>query len=203
MDSEKRFLIGSLLRKFLLIFVIFFTVWLYGLNVFVKQIPLDVGDNESKTDAIVILTGGSRRFEEGLKQLQSGSADRLFVSGVGEDVTLANMLLLSTYVPTNIAQLAKKIELGYEAKSTKGNAEEVHNWIKENKINSIRLVTANYHMRRSIVEFDKEMPDVEIIPHPVMPEQFVIEKWWKLKNMKKLLITEYNKFLITKIGLSV
>lgn len=202
-DNKKRFFIGSIMGKCLLAVFILFVVWLYGLNSFVRQIPTGVNDNESKADAIVILTGGSRRFEEGLKLLYNENAEKLFVSGVGEDVTLANMLLLSTYVPVNIAHLAKKIELGYEAKNTKGNAEEVYNWIRENKISSIRLVTANYHMKRSIIEFDKKMPDIKIIPHPVMPEQFVLEKWWQRKSMKKLLISEYNKYLVTKIGLSV
>jgi len=202
-DNKKRFFIWSIMGKCLLAVFILFVVWLYGLNSFVRQIPTGVNDNESKADAIVILTGGSRRFEEGLKLLYNENAEKLFVSGVGEDVTLANMLLLSTYVPVNIAHLAKKIELGYEAKNTKGNAEEVYNWIRENKISSIRLVTANYHMKRSIIEFDKKMPDIKIIPHPVMPEQFVLEKWWQRKSMKKLLISEYNKYLVTKIGLSV
>ena len=195
--------VAKFVNKILAVFAIFFAIWAYGLNMFVDNIPMEPEDKESKADAIVILTGGTQRFEEGLKLLAHERADKLFVSGVGEDVTLPTLLLASGYVPASIATLAKNIELGYMAKNTKGNAEEVDQWIKENGLKSIRLVTANYHIARSLVEFDRKMPNIKIIPNPVVPDQFKLKDWHLNPVMRKVLISEYNKFLITKIGLSV
>ena len=35
---------------------------------------------------------------------------------------------------------------------------------------SLRLVTASYHMPRSMLEFARAMPDIAIVPNPVFPE---------------------------------
>ncbi len=43
---------------------------------------------------------------------------------------------------------------------------------------SLRLVTANYHMPRSLLEFARAMPDIEIVPHPVFPEISRGPHWW-------------------------
>lgn len=203
MKNEHKKAIARILNRCLMLVLLILAFWAYGLNSFVKEIPTNVIDSESKTDAIVVLTGGSRRFDESLKLLYAEKAKKLFVSGVGEDTDLNSMLLLSAYVPKNIAELAKNIELGYDAQNTKGNAEEVAKWVQKNNIKSIRLVTGNYHLKRSILEFNKVMPDIKIIPHPVTPEQFSLDRWWASSSMKKLLVTEYNKYLVAKLGFSV
>ena len=203
MKNEHKKTIARIFNKCLIIAVVVFAFWAYGLISFVKQIPASVLDIDSKTDAIVVLTGGSRRFDESLRLLYEQKAQKLFVSGVGVDTDLNSMLLLSAYVPKNIAELAKNIELGYDAQNTKGNAEEVAKWVQKNNIKSIRLVTGNYHLKRSIIEFNKVMPDIKIIPHPVTPEQFSLDQWWTSSAMKKLLVTEYNKYLVAKLGFSV
>lgn len=43
------------------------------------------------TDGIAVLTGGAERVETGLRLLREGRADRLIVSGVHPDVTLADL----------------------------------------------------------------------------------------------------------------
>ena len=60
----------------------------------------------------------------------------------------------------------------YAATSTMGNAIETADWIKKSGFNSIILVTANYHMPRSLMLFRHIMPEIRIIPHPVFPIQF-------------------------------
>ena len=55
---------------------------------FVAQIPISALKNDEQTDAIVVLTGGSSRLEEGVNLLMQRKAKKLFVSGVyrGVDV---------------------------------------------------------------------------------------------------------------------
>ena len=57
-------------------------VWSFGLFRFADAIPERVEDAATRTDGIVVLTGGSRRLGEGLELLSRGLAEKLFVSGV-------------------------------------------------------------------------------------------------------------------------
>ena len=83
------------------------------------------------------------------------------------------------------------------ADNTRGNAEETADWIRREKIISIRIVTASYHMPRSLLEFHQVLPaGITIIPHPVFPGGFLTESWWRDVNALKLAISEYHKYLL-------
>jgi uncharacterized SAM-binding protein YcdF (DUF218 family) len=173
-------------------------IWAYGLIKFVNNIPISIIDTDSETDGIVILTGGSNRLDTGIKLLNEKKAKKLFISGVGKETNLATLLILSGNLPDNIAFLTDKIELGYEAKNTKENASETTKWVRENNYKSIRVVTSNYHINRSMAEFKKQMPDVQLIANPVIPDNFTLQNWWRYGSMKKLLVLEYNKYLFSE-----
>jgi uncharacterized SAM-binding protein YcdF (DUF218 family) len=50
-------------------------------------------------------------------------------------------------------------------------------------------------MPRSLMEFRRAMPEMEIIPHPVAPDVLKLSKWWQKTKTARLLVNEYNKFL--------
>ena len=191
------------IKKLFIFLLLLISLWILGLNQFIHSIDEEVIDTKTRTDAIVVLTGGSGRLAEGIYLLYNNMADELFISGVGKDANIASLLTLTEKLPANIASLVPKISLGYEATSTQSNAIETQRWLKEKDFKSIRLVTSNYHMRRSVIEFKNLMPDVTIIKHPVKPERLDLNNWWQRASSKKLLITEYNKYLITKIAVSI
>ena len=56
---------------------------------------------------------------------------------------------------------------------------------------SIRLVTASYHMPRSIQEFHHYMPQVRLVPHAVFPVKFKREQWWRWPGTASLILTEH------------
>lgn len=60
---------------------------------------------------------------------------------------------------------------------------------------SLRLVTAWYHMPRSLLEFRRAMPDIEIIPHPVFSEEAISQNSWGWRGTVPVLIGEYGKYL--------
>ncbi len=62
---------------------------------------------------------------------------------------------------------------------------------------SLRLVTASYHMPRSLLEFRRAMPDIEILPYPVFPVRFKQDQWWLWPGTLTLLVTEYDKYLLS------
>jgi uncharacterized SAM-binding protein YcdF (DUF218 family) len=59
----------------------------------------------------------------------------------------------------------------------------------------LRLVTAWYHMPRSLLEFDRAMPEMDIVAHPVFPDQVKQGRWWAWRGTAVLLVGEYIKYL--------
>lgn len=168
--------------------------WLFGLWRFATAIPTEIADPERKTDAIVVLTGGRLRFESGLQLLAAGKAQKLFVSGVHPGVEVSELLRASRQTPDNVPCC---IELGHAADNTIGNARETAAWMKQENLHSLRLVTANYHMARSLLEFSRAMPEIEIVPHPVFPDILKAQPWWRSPVAANLVINEYDKYLFT------
>jgi uncharacterized SAM-binding protein YcdF (DUF218 family) len=171
--------------------------WLAGFLWFASTIPRTITDTSSRTDAIVVLTGGSERLATGIELLSNNLADRLFVSGVGPGARLADLIPAELF-----SALAARISLGDDAVDTIGNAAETAAWARANGISSIRVVTAAYHMRRSLAEFHAAMPDIATIAHPVFPAT-VRADWWRAPGTAALIAAEYTKFLLGQIRIAV
>lgn len=176
------------------IFVIVF--WFVGLFVFASYIPEPGPLPPNRTDAIVVLTGGSGRVGEGLRLLERGLADKLFVSGVYRGVDVAALLRAARLTPS---QMEWRIALGYTADSTSGNARETGEWMRAQGYRSLRLVTASYHMPRSLLEFRRVLPNARIVIHPVHPNRFKSSRWWLWPGSARLVIIEYNKYLLARM----
>lgn len=171
--------------------------WCGGLAWFVTLVPRNAIADPSATDAIVVLTGGSQRVENGLTLLAQGKAKKLFVSGVYRSTDVKALL----HAAKEPAQwLTCCIELGHEADNTRGNAAETAAWMKAENFHSLRLVTASYHMPRSLLEFSRAMPDIQIVPNPVFPNG-KYRVWWQSPHAVMLLLGEYMKYLFALTGL--
>jgi uncharacterized SAM-binding protein YcdF (DUF218 family) len=178
---------------FLLVALGLASAWGYGLVRFAATIPEDVADPATQTDAIVVLTGGSERLQTWLKLLSENKSKMVFVSGVHEDVDIPELLRV---VGKSSEDLESRVETGHGAKNTAGNAVETAAWMARHGFRSLRLVTASYHMPRSLLEFRNAMPEVTVIPHPVFPEHVKREGWWRWPGTTALIVGEYNKLLI-------
>ena len=164
---------------------------------FAATLPAAVEAPEKRTDAIVVLTGGAERVAEGLRLLAAGQAERLLISGVHPSVTLQELLALAPDVP---AEVAERMVLGYLAGDTEGNAAEAAQWVKAEGVSSLRLVTAAYHMPRSLLEFRRALPEVEILAHPVFPPGVRQDAWWQDADSAYLLVGEYLKYLVAVVS---
>ncbi len=188
---------GRILRAAILIVLGLAVAWLGGLAWFGAGMPRQAGDRTLRTDAIIVLTGGARRLEEGGRLLTSGSAGWLFVSGVNTGVGKRELLRVAGI---KRPRLAGFVVLGYRARNTRQNAQESAQWIKDRNFTSIRLVTANYHMRRAALEFRRVLPGVRIITHPVFPRPVNPGPWWRNTAALSVVAGEYNKYLATLLG---
>jgi uncharacterized SAM-binding protein YcdF (DUF218 family) len=179
-------------------FLLLLLIWLGGLLYFTTLIPDSVADPTSPTDGIVVLTGGSERLREGLQLLADGKAKRLLISGVYREASLDDLL---RDAPVGLSQGTRAccITVGYRAGNTLGNATEAAEWAAANGIHSLRLVTADYHMPRSLLEFSHALPDALIVPHPVFPEQVKSKEWWLWPGTASLVVSEYHKYLAARM----
>ena len=167
-------------------------IWAIGLVRYADEVPATIKDANTKTDAIVVLTGGSGRVNEGLALLDRDLAGKLFISGVYRGLDVRKLLQLAR---RNTVGLEARIGIG-NAINTTSNATETGEWARRQKIKSIRLVTAAYHMPRSLLEFRPVMPMVMIVPNPVFPEHVKQDQWWAWPGTASLMVSEYNKFLM-------
>lgn len=168
------------------------SLWTVGLFRFADLVPAQVADATTRTDGIVVLTGGSERLGEGLELLSKGFAGKLFVSGVYQGVDVRQLLQMVKRSP---GDLENRIGIG-NATNTAGNAAETTTWMRHEGYRSLRLVTAAYHMPRSLLEFRYLMPGVDLVPHPVFPENVKHDRWWAWPGTAGLMISEYNKYLL-------
>lgn len=167
-------------------------IWLIGWGWFATHAAMiEPQSVDQKTDAIIVLTGGKNRIETGINLLRDKSAKKLFISGVNQDVTLRDLI--------SNGDKPCCITLGYDATDTVENGSESARWIKDNDVESIRLVTSNYHMARAGLIFHHHVPQTKIVRHPVKTDNFQLwsQKFWTTT------FGEYNKTIATWVRLSM
>ena len=154
--------------------------------------PASLSARHMQADGIVVLTGGDRRLTEGMRLLEQGSAKRLLVSGVHPDTSREMLRRAHNLHPRRL--LSCCTDLGYEAGDTVGNASEARDWVRRNGYASLVVVTANYHMPRSLAELGHAMPGVRLIAHPVDPRPAGSSPWWSDASLLRVLGREYIKY---------
>lgn len=186
------------MRSLLRLVALLALLWLGGLVLFIARLPESAEQPDRHTDALVVPTGGSERLQEGIRLLIHGSAGKLFISGVNVDSKITDLVasLPADAEKPPEALIDCCIVIGHAADSTLGNAAETAAWMKAQGFHSLRLVTADYHMPRSLLEFRRAMPGAEILINPVFPDQVHRESWWRSPGTASLLIGEYNKYLL-------
>ena len=167
--------------------------WGAGLFMFAAAIPSEVADTTTRTEAIVVLTGGSGRLAKGLELLSGEKARKMFVSGVYRGIDVAKLLELSKAMP---AEFECCVSIGHSADNTAGNAKETAAWLNGQGLRSLRLVTSGYHMPRALLEFRHHLGQAELVPHPVFSDNVKQDRWWTWPGTSSLIVSEYNKYLI-------
>lgn len=154
--------------------------WIFGFLWFAVALPQPAGTE--RTEAIVVPTGSGGRIERGLSLLREQTAGHMLVTGV--DISVKPREFAKQYrVSRKLMDCC--ITLGFNALDTRGNARETAAWVKKRHYKSLRLVTADWHVRRTALELDQALPsDTRIILDGVQTEPSL----WTL-------FLEYNKLL--------
>lgn len=189
-DRRKNFgrTAGSLVRGL----CFFILLWAGAILRFIADLPRQAPGPDIKTDGIVVFTGGPARIKAGVDLLSAGAAQKLLISGVHGGTGKSDIQML-TGVSNDLLDCC--IDLGFAATDTTGNAAETTAWIKDNAFTSIRLVTAVYHIPRSLVELRRRIQGVNWVASPVQPPQFKLDRWWLWPGSAWLLFEEGNKYI--------
>ena len=158
-----------------------------GFILFTVTLARPAGKEGVRTDAIVVITGGSGRIEHGIDVLKSGQAKHLLVAGADPSVTKADLIrrLGGSRRLVNCC-----VDLGSESVDTRSNAEEAGRWLAKHGHRSFRLVTSDYHMRRARYDFRQVLGDkFEIVPDAVRSEPRFVT-----------LFGEYNKYVLRRLA---
>ncbi|ABC64378.1 YdcF family protein [Erythrobacter litoralis] len=139
---------------------------------------------EGETDAVIVPTGAAGRIDRGLEVLDGGKARMMLVTGVDPEVRPAEF---AAEFEVSMERMRCCVSLGFDAVDTRGNAAETADWVAENRIRSLRLVTTDWHMRRASGELRQKLPtNIRIVEDAVASEPSL-----------GILFLEYNKLLAT------
>jgi uncharacterized SAM-binding protein YcdF (DUF218 family) len=163
-----------------------------GFVLFAAVVTRPPAPADPHADGIVVLTGESRRIKEGARLLREGRAKRMLISGVYRRTGKTALMKISG-LPEQTFDCC--VDIGYAALDTAGNADEARIWATERRYATLIVVTASYHMPRSLAELSLAMPNARLIPHPTATRGFPERRWWLNPSLTRLLLSEYLKLL--------
>ncbi len=153
---------------------------------------------------LVIIGGGINGAGTARDAALRGMSVALFERGVGERLLITGVHATTTKKELKaIAHGGPRFDccadLGWSAANTHGNAAEAAAWVKVHRYHRLMIVTASYHMPRSLAEFGAEMPDVTLESYPVEPDGLDLKAWWRHPRAWRLLQIEYVKYLASVV----
>ena len=150
--------------------------------------------NTHKADAIIVLTGGKGRVEEGVRLFRESRAKFLFFVGVDPSVRKSDL-----YRPKPGDPPSENVILEKSSRNTLENSIFGRDLIVGNGIHSVLLITSRYHLKRASILFRNSLPkDITIIPHPVDSVNLK-ESWWSHGGSFQLLFREFYKYCLLRM----
>lgn len=165
---------------------------------FVSQIPGREVQLDGKADGIVVLTGAPARIPDAIGLLAAQRGQRLLITGVYRNTRSREIARLT---PLYNKFFACCIDLDRNALNTYGNAIQARRWAHEHQFKSLIVVTSNWHLPRAMVEIEHQLPDLKLIPYPVISEKLKNEPWWSSFDTARFLFAEYVKYLFAQARL--
>jgi uncharacterized SAM-binding protein YcdF (DUF218 family) len=183
-------------------------------SVRISSSPSFVSDHTLDADqpiGVVVATGGAGRIAAGLRLMLNHTATRMLISGTGEGVQKADIIKLivaaNVFPPSRLEGImACCVDLGPSATNTRGNAIDAQIWAETHGLDRLVVVTADYHLPRTMMVFAGQMPHQNLSPHAV-PTPWLVHDWegqsgwWKSPKRIGIIGGEMIKFYASKLQL--
>ncbi|MDB3954623.1 YdcF family protein [Alphaproteobacteria bacterium] len=177
--------------KIAILFCIIITLYFISFIHFIGNIDKEFTIKKNVNN-IVVLTGNTGRLVFGLDLMSNNSKSRMLITGVAKGVKYSEII-------KNRDVKRDRIDLGYKAQTTLGNAIETFLWIKEYDIRDIILVTDNWHMQRTLLLFNITMPNIEVSPYPIESMNFTMEDFFQFEKKTFFIYKEHLKYIVSHI----
>ena len=162
---------------------------------FVWRVPAEEVALDRNADGIVALTGGASRIPDAIELLASGRGKRLLISGANR---ATNSNEISRLNPEFERWVRCCVDID-RSLNTLGNAIETKRWAESRGFRSLIVVTSSYHMPRALAEIAHQLPDVALVPFPVVTVRQRAEPWWSGGARARLMFSEYVKYVFAKL----
>jgi uncharacterized SAM-binding protein YcdF (DUF218 family) len=166
---------------------------------FLWRVPADEVALDRNADGIVALTGGASRIADAIELLASGRGKRLLISGA---YRATNSKEISRLNPEFERWVRCCVDFD-RSLNTLGNAIETKRWAERRGFRSLIVVTSNYHMPRALAEIAHQLPDVALVPFPVVTERQRTDPWWARAATARLMVSEYLKYVFAKLRMGL
>ena len=166
---------------------------------FVRHVPAEEVSLTRNADGIVALTGGASRIADAIELLASGRGTRLLISGA---YRATNSNEISRLNPEFERWVRCCVDFD-RSLNTLGNAIETKRWAQSRGFRSLIVVTSNYHMPRALAEIAHQLPDVALVPFPVVTDRQRAERWWVGWGTTRRMFIEYVKFVFAKLRMGL
>ena len=167
---------------------------------YVSLVPMNEIPLDRKADGIVALTGGPDRISDAVELLAAGRGKRLLITGVNPTTKMEELIHL---LPRHEQMFNCCVDLDRSALNTIGNAIATRGWARERGFTSLVVVTSRFHMPRALAELEHQLPDVVLIPYPVVPERQRADPWWTNFSAARALAYEYLKYVAALLRMKV
>ncbi|HUI85268.1 MAG TPA: YdcF family protein [Candidatus Binatia bacterium] len=176
-------------------------VLLVGAFLFLNPGGYLVVNSPEKSDAIVVLAGDAAdaRYWRGLELLRAGYAQHVLVDatmGITYGHSYAD--LAAEFVARTAGQEASQVSVCPVAgDSTKDEAQQVNSCLQrlEPPPRSVIVATDDYHTRRALSIFRKELPQYRWTAAAAHNTFFFGQPWWKNREWAKTFLMEWQKLL--------
>ena len=166
---------------------------------FATRIPNDETPLQRDADGIVALTGGASRITDAIELLASGRGRRLLISGANRATNLHEISRLNP----EFERWVKCCVDVDRSLNTLGNAIETKRWAQSRGFHSLIVVASNYHMPRALAEIAHQLPDVTLVPFPVVTDRQRAEPWWANAVAARRLLSEYVKYIVARLRMGL
>jgi uncharacterized SAM-binding protein YcdF (DUF218 family) len=166
---------------------------------FIWRVPAEETELSRDADAIVVLTGGASRISDAIELLALGRGKRLLISGA---FPKTNSNEISRLNPEHERWVRCCVDFD-RAVNTLGNAVEIKRWAESSGFRSLIVVTSNYHMPRALFEIGHQLPEVALLPFPVVTDRQRVEPWWANRVTARRMVSEYVKLIFAHIRLGL
>jgi uncharacterized SAM-binding protein YcdF (DUF218 family) len=166
-----------------------------GFGWFWWSLPADEIVLKRDADGIVVLTGGASRISDAIELLAAGRGKRLLISGANRATTSGEISRLNP----DFERIVSCCVDFDRSLNTLGNAIETKHWARSRGFHSLIVVTSNYHMPRAMAEISHQLPDVALLPFPVIADKLHTEPWWTRGTTMKLMFSEYLKYVVARM----